>query len=373
MSADMVSAAHPLGPAGKRRKLLSWRQLLLVVLLLLVLAQVGLVVGYKIQHRPTTQAVAFSPEGHLLAAGSTDDRIRIWDVQNGTLLHTLSSETMKDVFALAFSPDGRVLASGSEGIAASGSSSSSGTHYQAVTFWDVKSGRRLSASNGGLLVGYSLAFSPDGRMLAVAALDGIALLRSSDGGILRCFPYNYARSVAFSPDGRVLAAGSEGGYDTTHHLHPSSIVLWDVASGKRLLTIPGQSGDISSLAFSPDGHLLATASAERAVSVWSVATGTLFRAFEGHTGAVTAVAFSPDGRMLAAGSNEQTIKLWDVQKGTLVRTLLGHSTAIASLAFSADGRTLASGTSDVTLAWWADQTVNLWDVNTGCLLRTLSG
>jgi WD40 repeat protein len=175
MSADMVNAAPPPGSAGKRRTSLRWRQPLLVVLLLLVLAPVGLGVGYKILHRPTTQAVAFSPDGHLLAAGSTDDRIRIWDVQNGTLLHTLSSETMKDVFALAFSPDGRVLASWSDGIAASWTASPSSTPYQAVSFWDVTSGRRLSASNGGLLVGYSLAFSPDGRMLAVAALNGIAL------------------------------------------------------------------------------------------------------------------------------------------------------------------------------------------------------
>jgi WD40 repeat protein len=132
MSADMVNAAPPPGSAGKRRKSLRWRQLLLFVLLLFVLAPISLVVGYKIQHPPTTQAVAFSPDGHLLAAGSTDDRIRIWDVRSGTLLHTLTSETIKDVFALAFSPDGRVLASGSDGYAAPDSSASA--PYGAVTF-----------------------------------------------------------------------------------------------------------------------------------------------------------------------------------------------------------------------------------------------
>jgi WD40 repeat protein len=373
MSAERGNDAHPPELTGKRRKPLNSRQrLLAVLLLLLALAPVSIVAGYKLLHPPRTQAVAFSPDGHLLAAGSTGDRIRIWNVQSGTLLHTLTSETMKDVWALAFSPDGRVLASGSEGIVAR-TSSSAGVLYEAVTFWDVKSGRKLSTSLADLLVGLALAFSPDGRTLAVAALDGIALLRSGDGSNQHFFPFDYAMSVAFSPDGKVLAAGTDGGYDPAHHLHPSSIALWDVASGKHLLTIPHQSGAISSLAFSPDGHLLATASAEKAVAVWSVATGTLFRAFEGHSGAVTAVAFSPDGRMLAAGSADQTIQLWEVRNGTLVRTLNGHTTAIASIAFSPDGRTLASGSSDVTLALWADQTVKLWNVNTGSLLRTLSG
>ena len=142
MSADMVNATHPPEPAGKRRKSLRWRQFLLVVLPLLVIAPVSIAVGYKIQHAPTTQAVAFSPDGHLLAAGSTDGTIRLRHVQNGTLLHTLSSETMKDVFALAFSPDGRTLASGASDVTLALWAD------QTVKLWDVNSGGLLRTLSG---------------------------------------------------------------------------------------------------------------------------------------------------------------------------------------------------------------------------------
>jgi parallel beta-helix repeat protein len=165
---------------------------------------------------------------------------------------------------------------------------------------------------------------------------------------------SYVLSVAFSPDGKVLASGC---YDNT-------IKLWDVATGTLLRTLAGHISWVLSVAFSPDGKILASGSYQE-IKLWDVATGTLLRTLQGHTGDVESVAFSPDGKILASGSWDKTIKLWDVAKGTEIRTLTGHTSSVYSVAFSPDGKILASGS--------LDNTIKLWDVATGTLLRTFKG
>lgn len=199
----------------------------------------------------------------------------------------------------------------------------------------------------------SVAFSPDGKLLAGSSWDGAVKLWDRDSGTELRTVYTYgAFSVAFSPDGKLLAGGGE-----------NSIKLWEVASGNELRTLKGHSDVIYSVAFSSDGRLLATGSRDKTIKLWDVDSGTELRTLVGHSDFINSVAFSSDGRLLASGSLDSTIKLWDVGNGSELRTLMGHSSAVRSVAFSPDGKLLASGSSD--------KSIKLWDVTSGSELRTL--
>ncbi|MBE8999310.1 serine/threonine protein kinase [Nostoc sp. LEGE 12447] len=164
-------------------------------------------------------------------------------------------------------------------------------------------------------------------------------------------------SVAFSPDGTTLGSASDD----------KTIKLWNLASGEEIRTLEGHSNWIWTVAFSPDSKTLASGSADKTIKLWNVETGKLVRTLEGNSDGVTSVAFSPDGKALASGtaSKDIKIKLWNLETGKLIRTLDGHTDGVPSVAFSPDGKTLASG------SW--DKTIKLWNLNTGKEIRTLKG
>jgi WD40 repeat protein len=112
-------------------------------------------------------------------------------------------------------------------------------------------------------------------------------------------------SVAWSPDGKILASGSDD----------QTVKLPDGAVGKPLASLQGYTGDVYSVAWSPDGKTLATGSDDQTVKLWEAATGKLLSSLQGHTGAVYSVAWSPDGTTLATGSDDRTVKLWDAAAG----------------------------------------------------------
>jgi len=162
-------------------------------------------------------------------------------------------------------------------------------------------------------------------------------------------------AVAWSPDGKTLASGSSD----------KTVKLWDLATGKLFATLQGHTETVYSVAWSPDGKTVASGSFDKTVKLWESATGKLLATLQGHTGEVESVAWSPDGKILASGSRDETVRLWESVTGKLLATLQGHTDTVYSVAWSPDGKTLASGS--------YDKTVKLWDPATGKLLATLQG
>lgn len=153
-------------------------------------------------------------------------------------------------------------------------------------------------------------------------------------------------SVAFSPDGKVLASGS---FDST-------VKLWDFPSGKERHTLKGHTKQVYCVAFNKDGNLLASASDDATIRLWDPKSGKFIRELKGHSGTVETVAFAPDGKTLASGGADKSVRLWDTTAGKELKKLDGHKEAVYSVVFSPDGALLASGGNDGYIRVWDPKT-----------------
>ncbi len=207
----------------------------------------------------------------------------------------------------------------------------------------------------------SVAFSPDGALLAVGLRDNtVRIWRLADKALQRTFEASipqaksggYSQDVAFSPDGNLLAFGTTDG----------NVRLWQVSDGTLAHTLEGASGKISSLAFSPNGSLLAIGTWDGPVQLWRVTEGARLQTLEGHSDGVVSVAFSPDGATLASTSLSDSVRLWNISSGDLIHEL---QTPAVNVAFSPDGAMLAT-------AGAADDQKHLWSTADWQRIRDLA-
>jgi WD40 repeat protein len=308
------------------------------------------------------EAVAFSPNGKQLAIGSLDGSVRLWD------LHVLSGPI--GTFAghrypiehVAFSPDSKTLLSASD----------DGT----VGLWDTQASTLGGLANSSI----ATAFSPDGKTLAISTSAGtgqaIALYRMPARTLAGLLPVKGLAALAFSPDGKTLAASSPANGD--------AVQLWDVATQKVTGTMQtGMATRVNSMAFSPDGTMLAISGVQDAsMQVWSVAGLSMLKKFSvtvetpfpaAYGGGVFMVAFSPDGRLLAVVGIDGNVRLYSVPGFTFLAKFHPFDST-SSVSFSPDGRLMALGSSDGNV--YINSMLppgKLSDANPPTLLFTLAG
>lgn len=330
----------------------------------------------------SVESVAFSPDGDTLAGGSDDGEIRLWDVADPTdaspVGQPLTGHT-NSVGSVVFSPDGRMLVSGS--------------NDRTIRLWTWRTylaGHTDSVS--------SVAFRRDGRILASASQDGTVRLWTAAGPIGSPLPGtgdDVENSVAFSASGRLLAAGGDDHtirlwnvsdpakpkllwrIPTKHRVlsvafsrtimasgdSRGAVSLWNVsdpANPKLINELPsGNSFPVTSVAFSPNGDILAVGGDDNDIRLWSVADPAeatqITHPLQGNSDSVDSVAFSPGGTVLASGGDDGRVRLWDVSvpvNARLIGVLSGHTDSVLSVAFSPNGATLASGSDDGTIRLW---------------------
>jgi WD40 repeat protein len=335
------------------------------------------------------QTVAYSPDGHLLATGDDDGTVQVWNPDTGALVTQLAGPAGR-IWDVAFSPDGHLLAVanpdgtvglwqvGSWRLAASIAADTSGLAGSAlalavspddhtlatvgqsgVELWDIAT-RALVGTLTTEAGGTSLAaqFSPDGRTLVTT--DGSdTLLWDITGPTLTTWPVSTPFAVVYSHDG-LIATGDVNG----------DVQLWQPQGRTPLATLHGTGGPVTSLAFSPDGALLAVGSAAGPARLWHVRTDGVVTSLArpGVSDEVQdCVAFSRDGHTLAIADGDGTVALWDVGTDSLLATLPADGFPVVSVAFAPDGHTLAA------VDGGTNNPIQLWDLSSARIVATFGG
>jgi WD40 repeat protein len=291
------------------------------------------------------RALDFSKDGTILAAAGADKIVRLWNTTTGKVLHECKGHE-SELFAVAFSPEGDLLASGG------GSGGTS--HNNEIRLWDPATGKEvaeLDDDNQRLLqlpdAVYSLAFSPDGKTLGAGGAYVVRLWDVPRRKVAHRLE-NCSYDVAFSPNSKSLVAAGEFG-------------IYDLASGEIAVKLAGNVGVYACVDYSHNGKLIASGNKEGYIQLWNATTGKEILLRKGHEGGIRAVAFSPDGTVAASVSREDaTIRIWGTASGTQLLKIpvtwtgpdVWWSEEGSHVAFAPYGRELLTWTHDAAVRYW---------------------
>ncbi|KAL5485795.1 hypothetical protein ACEPAI_6837 [Sanghuangporus weigelae] len=304
------------------------------------------------EHTSYIMSVIFTPDGKRVISASFDNTIRIWDVGGTDAVSSVFEAHTGWVNSVAFSADGKCLASGSDDRTI--------RIWGIIRIWDANSGKlRLVLEPLGMQLSETLLpvfptsvtllpVYTDGKRI-ISGIGTICIWDAETGKRVSGPRIENVISVALSPDGRRIVSASK--YDT--------ISIWDMDSGDLVLDwLKGHTDSIYSLALSPDGKRFASGSLDKTIRIWNVDSGELVSGpFKTHTSGVWSVAFSPNNKLLVSGSEDKTICVWDVDSGELVLVpLKGHYHRVTSVMFSPVDENRVVSCS-------ADKTIRMWDVS----------
>jgi WD40 repeat protein len=324
--------------------------------------------------------ILFSPDGRKLAVGASGlvknelfNEINIWDIESGTLDSTITVSSLdftgkskrRDyhflysvlrrnselIERLAYSADGAQIAAINSDVV--------------LQVWDVETGR-VKKSGRSKKPATAVALSPGINDIGIASFDGAVEIWDYKTGMIKqaligtvesrrslsvdnlVVSATKVSSLSFSPDGQLIASAGE------------ALKLWDVRAALEMNRLTDPDGEISSAAYSPDGKVIATAGQKGKVRIWDSVSGSITRSVAAHDSEVNTIAFSRDGRLLASAGADRRVKVWNVDDGSLKLSLDGSADAVHAVSFSKDGKMIASA--------GADRTVRLWDSGSGELI-----
>ena len=312
-------------------------------------------------HMGEVTSLTFASDGRRLASASYDGTVRVWDVTTGTkqlLIDCVPSE----VFCVSFSPDGtRLVTGGSD---------------NAISVWEAQSRDLLKSLPGGHLDNvYAAVFTPNGKQIVSCGDDrNIKVWDLATGQCVRSFPVHEdvdeVNALVLIADGKHVVSG---GWDFI-------IKTWDLSTYQRVKTFKGHEDGIKALAYSAGERRIVSGSADDSIKVWDPDTGAGWLTLHGHDGDVESVAVSPHGRWIASGSRDHTIKLWDTAMPPDVLTLDippldfdEYDEKIHAIDFSPDGRHIVSASGPYMGTMPQGNAVRIWDARSDAVPKVLRG
>jgi serine/threonine protein kinase len=288
-------------------------------------------------HNGGITAIAIHPAGHILASGSTDRTIKLWDLDQGKLLHTFAARSLFSnvghgdrISTLVFSPDGATLFSGSD----------DGT----IKEWDTNTRKLINTLPEPGWGISALTVTNDGWTLVSGGGDGVVHLWDLEKQALVASltkHQDWVSGLIISTDSQTLISSS---YD-------KKILLWDLKSDRILNMLSGHTERVKAIAVTSDWQTLISGSADKTIKIWNLVEGKQLQVLAAHQDQVNCLAIEPDNEWFATGCEDGTLTVWDMERCDRICTM-HHAWSVNAIAFAPDGELLVSGSADETIKIW---------------------